>query len=335
MEVAVAVGVIIAVIVVALIVAGTSVRVVQQFERGVVFRLGRVSGTPRQPGLTLLVPVIDRMQKANMQVFTMDVPGQDCITRDNVSVRVDAVIYFRVIDPIKAIVNVQNYMFSVSQFSQTSLRSVIGKADLDELLSERDKINAQLKEIIDEPSEQDWGVRVERVEVKDVVLPEGMKRSMSHQAEAERDRRARVITADGEYQASQRLSEAAERMSKEPGALQLRLLQTVVDVASERNSTLVMPVPVELLRFFEKSAEGLGTQLGKRDGEAGEEASAESGVAGGDDSVEPAEAGSAVEAAGDNEEPAEQPQVEAARERMPVPGLEGDGAEESVPRSSQ
>lgn len=274
---AVVIGVIIGVAAVALVLAASSLRLVQQYERGVVFRLGRVLGPPRQPGLALLIPGIDRMQKVNMQIFTLDVPGQDCITRDNVSVRVDAVVYFRVIDPVKAVVNVQNYAFAVSQVAQTSLRSVIGKADLDTLLSERDRVNAELKEIIEEPTEGPWGVRVERVEVKDVVLPETMKRSMSHQAEAERDRRARVITADGEYQASKRLSEAARTMSSEPGSLQLRLLQTVVDVASERNSTLVMPVPVELLRFFETSAEATassGTGAGQQ---AGQPASGQDG----------------------------------------------------------
>lgn len=273
------IGVIIGVAAVALVLAVSSLRLVQQYERGVVSRLGRVLGPPRQPGLALLIPGIDRMQKVNMQIFTLDVPGQDCITRDNVSVRVDAVVYFRVIDPVKSVVNVQNYAFAVSQVSQTSLRSVIGKADLDTLLSERDRINTELKEIIEEPTEGPWGVRVERVEVKDVVLPETMKRSMSHQAEAERDRRARVITADGEYQASKRLSEAARTMSSEPGSLQLRLLQTVVDVASERNSTLVMPVPVELLRFFERSAEATasaGTAAGQQ-AQAGQPPSGQDG----------------------------------------------------------
>jgi hypothetical protein len=167
---------------------------------------------------------------------------------------VDAVVYFRVVDPIKAIVNVQNYMFAVSQQAQTSLRSIIGQSEMDQLLAERDSVNRELRRIIDEPTEGPWGIRVERVEIKDVNLPEGMKRSMSRQAEAERERRARIITADGEYQASKRLAAAANVMARDPAALQLRLLQTVVEVASERNSTLVMPVPVELLRFFEKMA---------------------------------------------------------------------------------
>jgi hypothetical protein len=192
------------------------------------------------------------MQKVNMQIIAMAVPAQEGITRDNVSVRVDAVVYFRVVDPIKATINVQNYMFAISQQAQTSLRSIIGQSEMDQLLAERDSVNAELRRIIDEPTEGPWGVRVERVEIKDVSLPEGMKRSMSRQAEAERERRARIITADGEYQASKRLAAAANVMARDPAALQLRLLQTVVEVAAERNSTLVMPVPVELLRFFDK-----------------------------------------------------------------------------------
>jgi regulator of protease activity HflC (stomatin/prohibitin superfamily) len=230
-----------------------SVRVVQQYESGVVFRLGRVQDPPRGPGLTLLRPVVDRMSKVNRQVMTLSVPAQDCITRDNVSVRVDAVVYFRVVDAVKAAVNVQDYQFAISQLAQTSLRSVIGRAELDDLLSNREKLGAELTEIIDAPSEQPWGVKVERVEVKDVTLPESMKRSMSRQAEAERERRARVISADGEFQASKKLAQAAATMSADPAALQLRLLQTVAEVAAEKNSTLVMPFPVELLRYLERA----------------------------------------------------------------------------------
>ena len=189
-----------------------------------------------------------------MQIIAMAVPAQEGITRDNVSVRVDAVVYFRVIDPIKAVVNVQNYMFAVSQQAQTSLRSIIGQSEMDQLLAERDTVNRELRRIIDEPTEGPWGIRVERVELKDVNLPEGMKRSMSRQAEAERERRARIISADGEYQASKRLAAAANVMARDPAALQLRLLQTVVEVAAEKNSTLVMPMPVELLRFFDRMA---------------------------------------------------------------------------------
>jgi len=232
--------------------AGRMLKVVQQYEQGIIFRFGRVLPGTRGPGLTIIRPFGDRMQKVNMQIIAMAVPAQDGITRDNVTVRVDAVVYFRVVDPIKATINVQNYMFAISQQAQTSLRSIIGQSEMDQLLAERDSVNRELRRIIDEPTEGPWGIRVERVEIKDVSLPEGMKRSMSRQAEAERERRARIITADGEYQASKRLAAAANVMARDPAALQLRLLQTVVEVAAERNSTLVMPVPVELLRFFDK-----------------------------------------------------------------------------------
>jgi regulator of protease activity HflC (stomatin/prohibitin superfamily) len=239
-------------IVVGLVATGRAMRVVQQYEQGIVFRFGKVLPGTRGPGLHVIRPVGDRMQKVNMQIIAMAVPAQEGITRDNVSVRVDAVVYFRVVDPIKATVNVQNYMFAVSQQAQTSLRSIIGQSEMDQLLAERATVNKELRRIIDEPTEGPWGIRVERVEIKDVSLPEQMKRSMSRQAEAERERRARIITADGEYQASKRLAAAANVMARDPAALQLRLLQTVVEVAAERNSTLVMPIPVELLRFFDK-----------------------------------------------------------------------------------
>src|SRR6516225_4732147 len=223
---------------------------------GLIFRFGKVLPETRGPGLTIIRPVGDKLQKVNMQIVAMAVPAQEGITKDNVTVRVDAVVYFRVVDPVKATVNVQNYMFAVSQQAQTSLRSIIGQSELDQLLSGREAVNRELRRIIDEPTEGPWGIRVERVEIKDVSLPDAMKRSMSRQAEAERERRARIITADGEYQASKRLAAAANVMARDPAALQLRLLQTVVEVAGERNSTLVMPVPVELLRFFEKMAPG-------------------------------------------------------------------------------
>src|SRR4051794_1490022 len=238
--------------VVVLVLLLLSVRQVQQYERGVVFRFGRLLPEVRGPGLRFILPAIDQMTKVSMQTVVLDVPAQGAITRDNVTVTVDAVVYFRVIDPVKALVNVRDYPYAVSQVSQTSMRTVIGDADLDTLLSDRQRINAQLKAVIDEPTEGPWGLKIERVEVKDIALPEIMKRSMSRQAEAERERRARVIAADGEFQASRRLSEAAQAMAATPGALQLRLLQTVVDVASEKNSTLVMPFPVELLRFFDR-----------------------------------------------------------------------------------
>src|ERR1700733_2297875 len=275
----------------ALVGAGRMFKVVQQYEQGIIFRFGRVLPGTRGPGLTIIRPFGDRMQKVNMQIIAMAVPAQDGITRDNVTVRVDAVVYFRVVDPIKATINVQNYMFAISQQAQTSLRSIIGQSEMDQLLAERDSVNRELRRIIDEPTEGPWGVRVERVEIKDVSLPEGMKRSMSRQAEAERERRARIITADGEYQASKRLAAAANVMARDPAALQLRLLQTVVEVAAEKNSTLVMPVPVELLRFFDKMA---GPQQTANEGSASladfgdaEVAEAETAISG--DTAEPLE----------------------------------------------
>jgi regulator of protease activity HflC (stomatin/prohibitin superfamily) len=249
-------AVIVVLVILGIVAAARSFKVVQQYEKGVIYRFGRVMPELRGPGLSLIRPIGDRMAKVNMQIVAMAVPAQEGITRDNVSVRVDAVVYFRVVDPIKATVNVQNYMFAISQQAQTSLRSIIGQSEMDQLLAERESVNRELRRIIDEPTEGPWGIRVERVEIKDVSLPEGMKRSMSRQAEAERERRARIITADGEYQASKRLAAAANVMARDPAALQLRLLQTVVEVAGEKNSTLVMPVPVELLRFFEKMAPG-------------------------------------------------------------------------------
>src|SRR6202011_4352167 len=248
--------VIVLLVIAGVIALGRSMKVIQQYEKGVLYRFGRVQSALVEPGLVFIRPIGDRVEKVNMQIIAMTVPAQEGITRDNVSVRVDAVVYFRVIDPIKATINVQNYMFAISQQAQTSLRSIIGQSDMDQLLSERDSVNRELRRILDEPTEGPWGVRVERVELKDVSLPENMKRSMSRQAEAERERRARIITADGEYQASKRRAAAANVMARDPAALQLRLLQTVVEVAGEKNSTLVMPVPVELLRFFEKMAPG-------------------------------------------------------------------------------
>jgi regulator of protease activity HflC (stomatin/prohibitin superfamily) len=236
-------------------VVGSAVHQVEQYQLGVVFRFGRVLPELRDPGLCFIIPIADKIVKVTMQTVVLGVPAQGAITHDNVTVTVDAVVYFRVIDPVKALVNVRDYPNAVSQVSQTSLRAVIGRADLDTLLSDREQINEQLKEVIDGPTEGPWGLRIERVEVKDIALPETMKRSMSRQAEAERERRARVIAADGEFQASQKLSQAAAAMAATPGALQLRLLQTVVDVASEKNSTLVMPFPVELLRFFDRASD--------------------------------------------------------------------------------
>ncbi|MYS22414.1 SPFH domain, Band 7 family protein, partial [Streptomyces sp. DvalAA-14] len=249
MEIVVVLLIVLAVI--GLIVVPSSLRVVKQYERGVIYRFGRVNRLPKEPGPRLLLPFIDKMTKVNMQVITMPVPAQDGITRDNVSVRVDAVLYFRVVDPIRASVDVQNYQFAMLQVAQTSLRSIIGKSDLDDLLSGRERLHEGLELMLSTPA-TGWGVHIDRVEIKDVTLPESMKRSMARQAEADRERRARIITADGELQASQKLSEAARTMDANPSALQLRLLQTVVEVAAEKNSTLVMPFPVEMLRFFDR-----------------------------------------------------------------------------------
>ncbi|MCX4798117.1 MULTISPECIES: slipin family protein [unclassified Streptomyces] len=239
-------------------------KVVKQYERGVVLRLGRLRNDVRGPGFTMVIPGIDRLHKVNMQIVTMPVPAQDGITRDNVTVRVDAVIYFKVVDAANAVIQVEDYRFAVSQMAQTSLRSIIGKSDLDDLLSNREKLNQGLELMIDSPA-VGWGVQIDRVEIKDVSLPETMKRSMARQAEADRERRARVINADAELQASKKLAEAAKEMSSQPAALQLRLLQTVVAVAAEKNSTLVLPFPVELLRFLERAQQpGQQTELQPR-----------------------------------------------------------------------
>jgi regulator of protease activity HflC (stomatin/prohibitin superfamily) len=245
--------VVLAVVIVGLLVLlGASIRVVTQFERGVVLRFGRLHGEVRGPGLALIAPAVDRLHKVNMQVITMPVPAQEGITRDNVTVKVDAVVYFKVFDPVRVVVGVQSYQSAIAQVAQASLRSIIGKSDLDDLLSNRERLNQGLELMLDSPA-IDWGIHIDRVDIKDVALPESMKRSMSRQAEAERERRSRVITAEGELQASEKLAQAAEVMTAHPAALQLRLLQTVVEVAAEKNSTLVLPFPVELLRFLERS----------------------------------------------------------------------------------
>ncbi|MFI1583334.1 slipin family protein [Embleya sp. NPDC020630] len=259
--------------------AATGLRVVRQYERGVVFRLGRVQEPIRTAGLTRIVPFVDRLRKINTQIVTMPIPAQDGITRDNVTVRVDAVVYFRVNDPIKATVEVQDYEFAVSQVAQTSLRSIIGKSDLDDLLSNREALNQGLALMIDSPA-VGWGVEIDRVEIKDVALPESMKRSMSRQAEAERERRSRIITADGEFQASRKLASAATVMSSSPAALQLRLLQTIVEVAAEKNSTVVLPFPVELLRFLENATAGSAPDSGETAAGAPAAAGAATGTTG-------------------------------------------------------
>jgi regulator of protease activity HflC (stomatin/prohibitin superfamily) len=231
-----------------LIILSSAIKIVQEYERGVIFRLGRLQGA-KGPGLFLIIPIIDRMVKVDLRVVTLDIPAQEAITRDNVTVKVNAVAYFRVIDPSDAIVQVEDYKRATWQIAQTSLRSVLGQSDLDELLIHRDQINHKLQQIIDEATEP-WGIKVSIVEVKDVELPETMKRAMARQAEAEREKRAKIIHADGEYQAAQQLSEAAETMSKQPTAIQLRYLQTLTEISVEKNSTIIFPVPIEFMSVF-------------------------------------------------------------------------------------
>jgi regulator of protease activity HflC (stomatin/prohibitin superfamily) len=239
---------------------GSAVRIVNEYERGVIFRLGRVQGTAKGPGLFFLIPIADRMVKIDLRTVTLDVPPQDLITRDNVPARVNAVVYFRVIDPNKSVIEVENYVLATSQISQTTLRSVLGQKDLDDLLTDRESINEELQTIIDQQTDP-WGVKVSVVEVKDVEIPKGMQRSMAGQAQAERERRAKIISAEGEYQASQRLHDAAERLES-PTALQLRLFQTLTEISSENNSTVILPVPIDLFRPY------LGGSNGSGDGQA-------------------------------------------------------------------
>jgi len=245
------VAVVIVVVIVLLLIA-LSVRVAREYERGVVFRLGRLLTPPKGPGLFFLIPVIDKMVRVDLRTVTLNVPPQEVITKDNVPVRVNAVAYFRIIEPTAAIVQVENFMVATSQIAQTTLRNVLGQHQLDELLSERDKINTILQQIIDEATSP-WGVKVSIVEVKDVEIPTGMQRAMARQAEAERERRGKVIAAEGEFQASQRLKDAADVISINPTALQLRFLQTMLEMSSERASTLILPFPIDLFRpFLEK-----------------------------------------------------------------------------------
>jgi regulator of protease activity HflC (stomatin/prohibitin superfamily) len=236
-----------------LVIISKAVYILREYERGVVFRLGRLIGTPKGPGLVLIIPFIDRLQRISLRVVTMDVPPQDIITRDNVSVKVNAVVYYRVFDPNKAVVEVEDYDFATAQLAQTTLRSVLGQAELDELLAERDKINSELQNILDRLTDA-WGIKVSAVEVKHVDIPEAMQRAIARQAESERERRAKIIHAEGEYQASEKLAMAANVIAKEPVAVQLRFLQTLVDVSAEKNSTLVFPVPIDLITPFLKRA---------------------------------------------------------------------------------
>jgi len=240
---------VVVVLVLILVLVSASIRVAREYERGVVFRLGRLMAAPKGPGLFFLIPIVDRMIRVDLRTLTVDGPPQEVITKDNVPVRVNAVAYFRIIDPAKAIVQVENFMAATSQIAQTTLRSVLGQHMLDELLAERDKINAILQRIIDEATSP-WGMKVSIVEVKDVEIPSGMQRAMARQAEAERERRAKVIAAEGEFQASERLKDAANVMSQNPITLQLRFLQTMLEISSERSTTTFLPLPIELFRPF-------------------------------------------------------------------------------------
>jgi regulator of protease activity HflC (stomatin/prohibitin superfamily) len=247
----------IAVVVVAIVIVSvvlSAIKIVKEYERGVIFRIGRVQGGPKGPGLFILLPMIDRMVKIDLRTVTMDVPPQDVITRDNVPARVNAVVYFRVVDPNRSVLEVENHVLATSQISQTTLRSVLGQKNLDDLLTNREEINEELQRIIDEQTDP-WGVKVSVVEVKDVEIPQNMQRAMARQAESERERRAKIIAAEGEYQASERLRQAADRLES-PTALQLRLFQTMGEIAGEQNSTIVLPVPIDLFKPFLESQNG-------------------------------------------------------------------------------
>src|SRR5512136_519293 len=244
---------ILVVVVLVIMFLAASIRILNEYERAVIFRLGRIIPT-KGPGLIILIPVVDRMVRVDTRTITMDVPSQDVITRDNVSIKVNAVIYFRVVDSMKAIVEVENYLYATSQLAQTTLRSVCGQVELDELLSQREKINIQIQEILDRSTEP-WGIKVSHVEVKQIDLPEEMKRAIAKQAEAERERRAKVISAEGEFQAAQKLIEAAALMETQPMSLQLRYLQTLNQIAAENNSTTLFPIPIDLIKPFLSLAE--------------------------------------------------------------------------------
>jgi regulator of protease activity HflC (stomatin/prohibitin superfamily) len=238
------------IVILVLFLISTAIRILREYERGVVFRLGRLVSL-RGPGLILLIPIIDKMVKVSLRTVVMDVPPQDIITQDNVSVKVNAVVYFRVMDPQKAVVEVENFLMATSQFSQTTLRSVLGQSELDDLLSQREKINQKLQQIIDTHTEP-WGIKVSNVEVKQIDLPQEMQRAMAKQAEAERERRSKIIAAEGEFQASQRLADAAKILSDQPSALTLRYLQTLREIATENNSTTIFPIPIDLITAFLK-----------------------------------------------------------------------------------
>jgi regulator of protease activity HflC (stomatin/prohibitin superfamily) len=250
----------VAIIIVGLSLLGSIVKIAREYERGVIFRLGRLMGA-RGPGVIILIPVVDRMIKIDLRVVTLDIPRQEMMTRDNVPVTVDAVVYFRVVNPEDAIVKVENFSRATYLIAQTTLRSAIGQHELDDLLAQREKINEQLQRVIDQATEP-WGIKVTLVEVRDVILPEGMKRAMARQAEVERERRAKIINAEGEYQAAERLVQAAAKISTQPAALQLRYLQALTEVASEQNSTTIFPVPIDLITPFLRRASADGGQSG-------------------------------------------------------------------------
>lgn len=246
-------GAIVFLVIIVIIVLLASIRVVTEYERGVIFRLGRLMGA-KGPGLFFLIPIVDRMVKVSLRTMNFDVQPQEVITRDNVPVKVNAVVYFRIIDPAKAVVEIENYRFATLQIAQTTLRGVVGEAELDELLSQREKLNERLQTIIDEQTDP-WGIKVSIVEMKEIEIPDTMKRAMARQAEVERERRAKIINAEGEYQAAEKLSKAAEIISKHPQALQLRYLQTLSEIATEQNSTIVFPLPINMLEAFESLIE--------------------------------------------------------------------------------
>jgi regulator of protease activity HflC (stomatin/prohibitin superfamily) len=237
------------IIIIAIFILSSAIKILQEYERGVIFRLGRLAGV-KGPGLVFIIPIIDRMVKVSLRIVTMDIPPQDVITKDNVSVKINAVVYFRVVDPAKAVVAVENYIYATSQLAQTTLRSVCGEAELDEILAHRESINLKIQSILDKMTES-WGVKISAVEVKHIDLPHEMQRAMARQAEAERERRAKITLAEAEYQAAQRLKEAADMLAQNPITIQLRFLQTVSELATEKTATLILPVPIELLKFLE------------------------------------------------------------------------------------
>jgi regulator of protease activity HflC (stomatin/prohibitin superfamily) len=237
------------IIVIVVFFLASAIKILNEYERGVIFRLGRVLGTPKGPGLIILIPIIDRMTKVSLRTVVLDIPPQDVITKDNVTIKVNAVVYFRVIDPLKAIIDVENFLYATSQLAQTTLRSVLGQAELDELLSRRDQLNEKLQEILDTHTES-WGIKVSNVEVKNVDLPQEMQRAIARQAEAERERRAKIIGAEGEFQASAKLADASDILSRNPMALQLRYLQTLIEISTEKNSTIIFPIPIDFLKVF-------------------------------------------------------------------------------------